>query len=42
MKRMVAVLAVVVMLVGMVGMAVAEEKKFDWTIYEEAPGYEYD
>lgn len=42
MKRIVALLSVVVMLVGMSGMAVAEERKFDQTVYENAPGYKYD
>lgn len=42
MKRVVAMLAVVVMLAGMAGMSVAEEKKFDMTVYESASGYKYD
>ena len=42
MKRFLVMVAVVVMVVGMVWMATADEKKYDWTVYENAPGYSYD
>lgn len=42
MKRFVCALAVVVMLFGMIGIAVADGEKFDMKVYESAPGYEYD